>query len=1100
MICCGCLTLNAQTITTVAGSGFSGPLGGDGGPATLAKIAATNIAIDGAGNLFIPGGFRIRRVDAVSGIITTVAGTGVSGSSIDGIPATNAMINPSTICVDALGNVYFNDMNRIRKVDVVTGIISTFAGNGIAGPSGDGIPATASNHDFNCIAFDVFGNMIVGCAHKIKKISPSGIITTVAGTGAFGSSGDGGPAMAAAMSPRLFNITTDVAGNIYFIDTCYTVRKIDVSTGIITRVAGTGSCVFFPYGGDGHPATASQINIQSIGVDWVGNLYMAGGPSVYKVNGAGIISTIGGTGVAGFGGDGGPATSARLSNYNQGMVLDRCSNVYIADFSNARVRKITVVPTCNCMPAVGVSAIPGDTVCAGTSATFTATVTGGGSTTTYQWYVNGAVVSTSGSTYSYTPASGDSIRCIISTTGGICTGTVTASSNTRHMVVNPLPFAGTITGASAICIGQSSTCAAVPGGIWGSSNTAVATIGSSSGIVSGLTAGTTVISYSVTNSCGTAVAMLTTTVGALPAITGDLAVHCIGGTTTLSHISTGGTWSSGNAAIASVGSSSGIVTGMVAGTADLTYTVAAGCYTTSIVTVDAALPPISGPTHVCTGSSVTLANTVTGGLWSSGSSLLSIGSSSGIVTGNTAGTADITYTVGSCPATATVTVDPLPNAGTITGPATLCTGLSSTLGNAVAGGSWLSSNPATATVSSSGVLSGISVGSAIISYTVGPNAFGCSATATFAIAIVAPSFVVSPAITNVRCHGGSDGSIALTLTGGYPPFSFLWSGAQTSSSISGLSIGSYSVSVTETSSQCRKTASYTISQPDSLHGTMQVSDDSCKLGIGKAKLTLTGGTSPYNYQSRTGLARRSRAHSRRSGHRRQPGSGHPTRRVLRLRAAGAGADPGSRGLVRPGPRPPPGRPAGPAGHHRRLGRRPGRAPTRLGDPYGDVHDGAPAGARRPSGPGPAQGGPDRPHVRDQRELHRVHGAGQPGSRHPQEHERRGQVAGGQRRPDPGRPEGGLREPPRSRAAAQTGPEEEDVDPEPVGGQRRCAGAAMKRVDVVALVTGLLFTAVAAASLWLAFTGSIRWELLKVAAPLTLVVVGVIGLALSRNRT
>jgi hypothetical protein len=314
-------------ITTVAGN-KNGGTSADGVPATEAGLDLTwgqDICLDGSGNLYIAETKknRIRKVDS-SGIITTIAGNGVAGFSGDGGPATKASLNwPCNIALDAAGNLYIsdNENNRIRKVDS-SGIITTIAGTGKRNSSGDGGPAArAELAGVGPIRLDPAGNVYVvewyadwsvepykAFGHRIRKIDTSGIITTFAGTGVPGYSGDGGPAVKATMNEPV-DLWIDPQGNLYFADLGNNrVRKIDPS-GIITTFAGNGNKW------DGSPADKALLfGPGGVCVDTEGNVYIAESMSdqIRKVDVSGIISTIAGTGMRDITGDGGPALQAKI--------------------------------------------------------------------------------------------------------------------------------------------------------------------------------------------------------------------------------------------------------------------------------------------------------------------------------------------------------------------------------------------------------------------------------------------------------------------------------------------------------------------------------------------------------------------------------------------------------------------------------------------------------------------------------------------------------------------------------------------------------------------------------------------------------------------
>jgi sugar lactone lactonase YvrE len=338
----------AATIKTVAGDG--GEQLGDGGPATKAGFCGTSdVTLDAQGNMYIadggiycsgPGGYTVRKVDT-HGTITTVAGTGEAGFSGDGGPATKAQLDvPFAVAVDREGNLYITDENnyRIRKVDK-EGIITTFAGTGEGGYSGDGGPATSAKLiDPGGLSFDGKGNLYVADYKSVRKIDPSGTITTVAGTGELGYSGDGGPATEAKLTA--YDLALDHKGNIYICDLeNQRIRKVD-RDGIIHTVAGSGKK---GYSGDGGTATKAALKDPwGVAADREGNVYIADHHNrvVRKIDPEGTITTIAGTGEAGFNREEGPATKVMLQD-PIGLFFDDDSGVlYIADTLNARIRAL----------------------------------------------------------------------------------------------------------------------------------------------------------------------------------------------------------------------------------------------------------------------------------------------------------------------------------------------------------------------------------------------------------------------------------------------------------------------------------------------------------------------------------------------------------------------------------------------------------------------------------------------------------------------------------------------------------------------------------------------------------------------------------------
>lgn len=332
-------------ITLVAGISHTG----DGGPATTAIVDPFRIRFGKgtqAANLYLADrrNNQIRKVDGATGVITLRAGSGTYGFAGDGSAATNAQFrNPRGVAADAAGNLWIadTDNNRIRKVNTA-GIVTTVAGNGVRSYSGDGGSATAAalNAPYS-VDLDSAGNLYFADRfnNRIRKVTPQGIISTIAGNGSVASTGNDGPAAQASVaSPTDVFVTTD--GTIYICEPgTHQVRKI-TPAGIITRVAGTGS---FGFSGDGGPALSAQLNQPwTVTVDNVGNVFIGDNSNnrVRRVDAAtGIITTVAGTGAYGNTGDGGLATEAELQS-TSGLATDANGDLLIALSASGSVRKV----------------------------------------------------------------------------------------------------------------------------------------------------------------------------------------------------------------------------------------------------------------------------------------------------------------------------------------------------------------------------------------------------------------------------------------------------------------------------------------------------------------------------------------------------------------------------------------------------------------------------------------------------------------------------------------------------------------------------------------------------------------------------------------
>ena len=433
-----------QIITTTIGTGTSG-YNGDNIMSNSARIYyANSVVLDKTNsNIYIADCYnhRIRKVDINSNIITTVVGTGTAGYNGDNILATNAQINgpSSRIAFDSAGNYYFGDFynNRIRKVDIATGMISTIAGTGVGGYNGDSILAiNAQLYHPEGVAIDNNSNIYFAdnANHRIRKInSATGIITTVAGNGNGGYNGDSILATSASLKFPT-NVALDSNQNVIIPDwQNHRVRKVNINSGLITTIVGNGTGV---YNGDSIIATSASVSTPvDVAFDSQWNLYIASefNYRIRKISSVtGIITTVAGNGNAGYNGDSISAVTAKL-NFPTGVFVDYCQNLFIADPQNNRIRKVWF--NTDTLPQVSATITPNDTVIIGTQITTTATATNHGTVTSYQWIKNGVSVGATNSTYTYTPVNGDSVYCIM--TVRACTGRLyTDTTTTIHITVN----------------------------------------------------------------------------------------------------------------------------------------------------------------------------------------------------------------------------------------------------------------------------------------------------------------------------------------------------------------------------------------------------------------------------------------------------------------------------------------------------------------------------------------------------------------------------------------------------------------------------------------------------------------------------------------
>lgn len=323
---------------------------GDGGPAVAAVLRAPEgVAVDGDGHVYVSerAGDRVRRIDASTGVITTFAGTGRPGYSGDGGPADQAMLGvPTDLAVDSRGNLYIAEpgTHRVRVVDGATGVITTLAGTGEAGFGGDGGPATRARLQTPFgVSVAPDGSIYITDTdnHRIRRVDPAtGVIETVAGDGTAGFGGDGGPATSASLW-RPHRVVVDADGTLYIGDSFnHRIRRVDARTGVITTIAGTGR---MGGSGDGGPATAASLTYSGgLLLDGRGGLLYTD-QATHRVRRidleTGLIRTVAGTGRWDFGGDGGPALEADF-HLPGTMALDRQGAFLVVDKWNGRVRRV----------------------------------------------------------------------------------------------------------------------------------------------------------------------------------------------------------------------------------------------------------------------------------------------------------------------------------------------------------------------------------------------------------------------------------------------------------------------------------------------------------------------------------------------------------------------------------------------------------------------------------------------------------------------------------------------------------------------------------------------------------------------------------------
>lgn len=823
-------------VTTIAGGGSAIP--GEGVPATSVGILTPwGITVDDTGNVYYSETHftRIRKVSS-AGILSTVVGNGTSGPVADtGMATASTLYAPTGLCLDAKGNLFFATIgtyNNIHKVKLSTGQLTTVAGtNGSAGFSGDGGPATAAslNNPIGLL-FDNTGDLLVADQNnfRVRKISCSHLNVTISGTTGVcaGSSitlsasiggGTWSSSSAAIASVSSTGVVTGIAGGVATIS-----YSLPSSCGI-TTVTQAVTVITAPYVPAlvGPSSVCAGANI-TLTDSVVGGLWSSTDPAIASVSATGVVSGI----------------SAGTANIYY-AVSSSCGTTFIYKTVTVNAAPV-VAPTLGSSALCAGNTLPLSNATPGgvwsSSATAIATVNTSGAVTGISAgnvTISYVVTNTCGSVVATKPllvVPGTTTVAAISGASSVCLGATTTLSNTtsggtwsssdagiasvstagvvrgnaigtatisyyfvgscgsavatKVVTVNTAPAVAAIGGASSVCTGSSITLTdTTAGGVWSSSTPATASV-NAVGVVTGVATGTATISYTVANTCGTTRVTKVVTVNGLPTVAatgGTTASVCTGANITFTNATAGGVWSSSNTAIASV-SATGVVRGVAAGITNIVYGVSNSCGSTYVfkeVTVNATpvVAAIGGTTSsVCVGTNVTLTDATTGGVWSSSNTAIASVSAAGVVRGNTAGTATITYSVaGTCGtgvATRVVTV----STGTVTvaaisGLSSICAGSVATFTDATVGGTWSSSVPTVASVSPAGVVRGMAYGDAVISYTV-PNTCGTGTSSAIASVHVNPLATISAITGTSSLNVGT--STSLTCTG------VAWSSSNTS--------------------------------------------------------------------------------------------------------------------------------------------------------------------------------------------------------------------------------------------------------------------------------------------------------------------------------
>uniref|UniRef100_UPI00292F66A9 beta strand repeat-containing protein n=1 Tax=Pedobacter gandavensis TaxID=2679963 RepID=UPI00292F66A9 len=763
---CGNATVTRNVIVTAAPS--PGVLSGNQNICLGSTSAFSSTVSGGTWSSSDP---SVATIDPGSGLVTsvangsatmtyTVSGTGncadVSATrnvAVSSVSSAGTLRGTQDVCLGGTTNFYStieggswtSSDNAIATIDEQTGMITGVSGGTATitySITGTGGCSTVTNT--RSVAVSVSPAPVSGTLSGVQHIC-TGSNTTFSSTES-GGHWDSDNTGVATIDPATGEITGISAGTATM---TYTVTGTGVcADAIATRtVTVTAAPIAGILGGNQNVCVGSTTTFNST---IAGGVWTSDQPGVATIDpSTGLINGVGA----------GTAT----------MTYTVAGNGGCGDAIATRVVTVTAAPVAGTLSGSG-------NICVGSNTTFSSTVLGG------SWSSSNLAVATIDATgqISALSAGTSTITYTVSGTGGCGNATVT-----KVVTVTAAPVAGTLSGTRNICIGSTSTFSSTEtGGVWSSDNTSVATIDPSTGLINGLGSGTATMTYTVTGTggCSDAVATRTVTVTAA-AVAGTLSgvqSVCIGNGSTFSSTISGGSWSSGNTAVATINASTGEITALTAGTATMTYTVpgSGGCGNatdTRVITVTAPVTAgtLGGNQSICVGSTTTFNSTINGGSWSSGNTVVAtIDPSTGLINGLGSGTATMTYTVtgtggcGDAIATRTVTVTAAPIAGTLGGNQNVCVGSTTTFNSTIAGGVWTSDQPGVATIDpSTGLINGFGAGTATMTYTVAGNG-GCGdAIATRVVTVTAAPVAGTLSGSGNICVG-STATFSSTVLGG----------------------------------------------------------------------------------------------------------------------------------------------------------------------------------------------------------------------------------------------------------------------------------------------------------------------------------------------